>query len=94
MKTGAVITAAGIIEWEFKPMLSIASISVAQRIIATLQQCDIAHSVVTGHNAENRKAPCKKGVIFLRQVQTTEMFDSACIGLCYIRRKCDRILFL
>lgn len=99
MKTGAVIAAAGMSSrmGKFKPMLNIGSISVAQRIIATLQQCDISRIVVvTGYNAEElERHLAKSGVIFLRNenYKTTEMFDSVCIGLSYLRKKCDRILF-
>ena len=99
MKTGAVITAAGMSSrmGEFKPMLNIGSISVAQRIIATLQQCGISRIVVvTGYNAEElERHLAKSGVIFLRNenYKTTEMFASVCNGLSYLRKKCDRILF-
>lgn len=99
MKIGAVITAAGMSSrmGKFKPMLSIGSISVAERVIATLQQSGISQIVVvTGYNADVlERHLAKSGVIFLRNenYETTEMFDSACIGLSYLRRKCSRILF-
>ncbi len=99
MKVGAVITAAGMSSrmGDFKPMLSIGSISVAQRIIATLQQSGITQIVVvTGYNADElERHLARSGVIFLRNenYENTEMFDSACIGLSYLRDKCDRILF-
>ncbi len=99
LKVGAVITAAGMSSrmGEFKPMLSIGSISVAQRVIATLQQSGVSQIVVvTGYNAEVlERHLAKSGVIFLRNenYKDTEMFDSACIGLRYLRKKCSRILF-
>ncbi|MDI9471755.1 MAG: NTP transferase domain-containing protein [Tissierellia bacterium] len=99
MKIGAVITAAGMSSrmGTFKPMLSIGSISVAQRIIATLQQSGVSQIVVvTGYNADVlERHLAKSGVIFLRNenYENTEMFDSACIGLRYLRKKCSRILF-
>ncbi len=99
MKLGAVITAAGMSSrmGKFKPMLSIGSISVAQRIIATLQQSGVSKIVVvTGYNAELlERHLANSGVIFLRNenYENTEMFDSACIGLRYLRKKCSRILF-
>lgn len=99
MKLGAVITAAGMSSrmGKFKPMLSIGSISVAERVIATLQQSGISRIVViTGYNADElERHLAKTGVVFLRneKYRTTEMFDSACIGLRYLRGKCDRILF-
>lgn len=99
MKLGAVITAAGMSSrmGKFKPMLSLGSISVAQRIIATLQQAGVSQIVVvTGYNADElERHLAKNGVIFLRNenYKNTEMFDSACIGLSYLREKCERILF-
>ncbi|MGI6578741.1 MAG: NTP transferase domain-containing protein [Saccharofermentanales bacterium] len=99
MKVGAVITAAGMSSrmGKFKPMLSIGSISVAQRIIATLQQSGVSPIVVvTGYNADElERHLAKSGVIFLRNenYKNTEMFDSACIGLSYLRKKCNRVLF-
>ena len=99
MQTGAVIAAAGMISQtgEFKPMLNIGSISVAQRIIATLQQAGVAKIVVvTGYNADTlERHLANNGVIFLRNenYEHTEMFDSAKIGLDYLKDKCDRILF-
>lgn len=99
MKVGAVITAAGMSSrmGDFKPMLSIGSISVAQRVIATLQQAGVFQIVVvTGYNADVlEKHLAKSGVIFLRNedYKNTEMFDSACIGLNYLKNKCNRVLF-
>ena len=54
MQIGALIVAAGMSTrmGEFKPMLSIGSISVAQRVIATLSQSGVSKIVmVTGYNA-------------------------------------------
>ncbi len=99
MDTGAVITAAGMSSrmGDFKPMLSIGSISVAQRIIETFKQAGISRIVVvTGYNAEAlERHLSKSGVIFLRNENygTTHMFDSALIGLEYLRDKCSRVLF-
>ncbi|WMJ84005.1 NTP transferase domain-containing protein [Oscillospiraceae bacterium LTW-04] len=99
MKTGAVIVAAGMSSrmGDFKPMLNIGSISIAQRIIATLHQAGVTKIVVvTGYNAEAlERHLAKYGVIFLRNenYQTTQMFDSAKIGLGYMRSKCKSVLF-
>ncbi len=66
MTTAALIVAAGMSSrmGDFKPMLNIGSISIAQRV-------------------------------FLRNeaYETTQMFESACIGLRYLKDKCDRVLF-
>ena len=54
MQIGALIVAAGMSKrmGEFKPMLSIGSISVAQRVVATLSQAGVSKIVmVTGYNA-------------------------------------------
>lgn len=98
MQTAALILAAGMSSrmGEFKPMLSIGSISVAQRVIATLQQAGVKKIVmVTGFNAEVlERHLAGSGVIFLRNenYETTQMFDSAKIGLAYLEKKCDRVL--
>ena len=54
MQTGAVITAAGMSSrmGDFKPMLNIGSISIAQRVVATLRQAGVGKIVmVTGYQA-------------------------------------------
>lgn len=99
METGAVVVAAGMSSrmGEFKPMLNIGSISVAQRVISTLQQAGVRRIViVTGYQAEHLERHLSNmGVVFLRNenYETTEMFDSAKIGLAYLKDKCDKILF-
>lgn len=99
METGAVIVAAGMSSrmGDFKPMLSIGSISVAQRVVATLKQAGAARVVVvTGYNAEElERHLASSGVVFLRNenYRTTHMFDSALIGLRYLRDKCRQVLF-
>ncbi len=99
MQTAALIVAAGMSSrmGDFKPMLSIGSISVAQRVVATLHQAGVNKIVmVTGFNAETlERHLAGNGIIFLRneQYQTTQMFDSVKIGLSYLRDKCSRVLF-
>lgn len=99
MKTGAVIVAAGMSSrmGDFKPMLNIGSISIAQRVIATLQQGGVKYIVViTGYQAAMlERHLANQGVVFLRneKYETTQMFDSAKIGFDYLKDKCDRILF-
>lgn len=99
METGAVVVAAGMSSrmGDFKPMLSIGSISVAQRVVATLKQAGAARVVVvTGYNAEElERHLASSGVVFLRNenYRTTHMFDSALIGLRYVRDKCRQVLF-
>lgn len=99
MQIGALIVAAGMSTrmGEFKPMLSIGSISVAQRVIATLSQAEVSKIVmVTGYNATILERHLSgNGIIFLRneQYETTQMFDSVKIGLSYLQDKCDKVLF-
>ena len=99
MQIGAVIVAAGLSSrmGDFKPMMNIGSISIAQRVVATLRQAGIGKIVmITGHNAVAlERHLANLGIIFLRNehFETTEMFDSAKIGLDYIQDKCDRVLF-
>ena len=99
MQIGALIVAAGMSKrmGEFKPMLSIGSISVAQRVVATLSQAGVNKIVmVTGYNATMLERHLSgNGIIFLRNedYETTQMFDSVKIGLSYLLDKCDKVLF-
>ena len=99
MQIGALIVAAGMSKrmGEFKPMLSIGSISVAQRVVATLSQAGVSKIVmVTGYNATMLERHLSgNGIIFLRNenYETTQMFDSVKIGLRYLQDKCDKVLF-
>ena len=99
MQIGALIVAAGMSSrmGEFKPMLSIGSISVAQRVVATLSQSGVGKIVmVTGYNATVLERHLSgNGIIFLRNedYEHTQMFDSVKIGLRYLQDKCDRVLF-
>ncbi len=99
MTTAALIVAAGMSSrmGDFKPMLNIGSISIAQRVVATFQQAGVEKIVmVTGYNATLlERHLAGNGVVFLRNeaYETTQMFDSVCIGLRYLRDKCGRVLF-
>ena len=99
MQIGALIVAAGMSSrmGQFKPMLSIGSISVAQRVVATLSQAGVSKIVmVTGFNATIlERHLAGNGIIFLRNedYESTQMFDSVKIGLRYLQDKCDKVLF-
>ncbi len=99
MQIGALIVAAGMSSrmGDFKPMLSIGSISVAQRVVATLSQAGVGKIVmVTGYNATQlERHLAGNGIIFLRNenYRNTQMFDSVKIGLSYLLDKCDKVLF-
>lgn len=99
MQIGAVIVAAGMSSrmGDFKPMLNIGSISIAQRIVATLKQAGVTKTVmVTGYKAASLEHHlANNGIVFLRNedYENTQMFDSAKIGLSYLKDKCDKIIF-
>lgn len=99
MTTGALIVAAGMSSrmGDFKPMMNIGSISIAQRVVATFQQAGVEKIVmVTGYNAVMlERHLAGNGIVFLRNenYETTQMFESAKIGLAYLKEKCDRVLF-
>ena len=97
--TGAVIVAAGLSSrmGDFKPMLTMGSISVSKRIIATLRHAGVERIVVvTGYRADDLEHHlARSGVLFFRNenYRTTDMLQSACIGLRYLKVSCERILF-
>ena len=93
MEVGALIVAAGMSSrmGEFKPMLNIGTISIAQRIVATFNRSGVNKVVmVTGYNAVTlERHLAGNGIIFLRNenYETTQMFDSVKIGLRYLQNK-------
>ena len=78
MEIGAVIVAAGMSSrmGDFKAMLSIGEISVAQRVVATLRQAGAERVVVvTGYNADElERHLARSGAVFVRNenYRTTE----------------------
>ena len=99
MSSAALIVAAGMSSRmvDFKPMLNIGSISIAQRVVATFQQAGVDKIVmITGYNAALlERHLAGNGIVFLRNenYEHTQMFESARIGLAYLRDKCDCVLF-
>ena len=99
MTNAALIVAAGMSSrmGDFKPLLNVGSISIAQRVVANFQQAGIEKIVmVTGYNATLLERHLSgSGIVFLRNeaYRTTQMFDSVKIGLQYLKDKCDRVLF-
>ena len=99
MQLGAVIVAAGMSSrmGAFKPMLQVGSVSVAQRIIAKFRQVGVKTIVmVTGYHADDLEAHLSgNDIVFLRNenYETTQMFDSAKIGLEYIKNHCEKVFF-
>ena len=99
MQTGALIVAAGMSSrmGDFKPMLAIGSISIAQRIVANFRQAGTDKIVmVTGFNATAlERHLAGNGIVFLRneEYEHTQMFDSVRIGLDYLKDKVDVVFF-
>ena len=99
MKKGAVIVASGLSRrtGEFIPMQKLGSISTVRRVVSTLQQAGAEPVVVvTGNQASLLERELSKtGVVFLhnKEYKTSQMFDSAKLGLEYIKDKCDIVFF-
>ena len=93
MQTGAFDCCAGKSSrmGDFKPMLQLGSISIAQRVINNFRQAGISKVVVvTGYKADVlERHLASNNVIFLRNEDyaTTHMFDSVRIGLEYLKDK-------
>ena len=98
-ETAALIAAAGRSSrmGDFKPMLTLGEMSIARRVVATFQQAGVTRIVmITGYQAEKLERHLSGlGLVFLRNERyaETQMFDSVCMGLRYLRDKCDRVLF-
>ncbi len=99
MKTAALIVAAGMSTRmaQFKQLMKIGSLTMAERVIVNFQQAGITEIVmVTGYRSDQlEKALQNFGVTFLKnaQYETTQMFDSAKIGLEYLKERCDNLFF-
>ncbi len=99
MKTGALIVAAGKSSrmGDFKPMMQIGTISIAQRVIHNFRQAGINKIVmVTGYHSDILEHHlASNNIVFLKNEQyaTTQMFDSVRIGLEYLQDKVDTVLF-
>ena len=100
MRTGAVVLAAGHKSSQnmFQPMLKVGDTTAIKRILITLKQAEADPIVViTGQDGDAvEKHISKMRVICLRNenYETTQMFDSICIGLNYMEDLCDRVLIL
>ena len=99
MKIGAVIVAAGISDRmrDLKQLIKTREISAEERIVLNFQRIGIKEIVmVTGYQGKVlEKSLQHYGITFLRNeaYETTEMLDSAKIGLKYLQKRCDKILF-
>ena len=99
MTTGAVIVAAGMATrmHEFKQLMRIAGRPMAERVILNFREAGVAPIiVVTGYRAAELEAALQyPDILFVRNeaYETTQMFDSAKIGLAAIKDRCDRTFF-
>lgn len=98
LKTGAVIVAAGISEsCDLREQLKNGDISMAERVVLNFKRVGIKEIVmVTGFQAKKlEKSLQHSGVTFLRNdnFETTQMLDSAKMGLAFLKERCDRVLF-
>lgn len=96
---GAVVVAAGMSSrmGRFKPMLSLGELSISRRLITSLKQAGVDRIVVIcGYKADDlERHLADMGLVFLRNenYESTDMFESAKIGLRYLRGKCGGLLF-
>lgn len=99
MKIGAVIVAAGMSTRmkDFKQLMKIGDLSMAERVVLNFQRAGVKEIVmITGYQGKLvEKSLQHYGITFLRNedYDTTQMFDSAKLGLNYLKDHCDRILF-
>lgn len=98
-RTGAVIVAAGMSKRmnDFKQLMKVGELTMAERVVTTISRAGIKDIVVvTGYRAEEVEAELERfGVAFVRNenYETTQMFESAKLGLEYLKDTCDRVLF-
>lgn len=94
-RVGGIIAAAS--QKDAMPMLQIGSIPVIQRLVITFHQAGIFPIVViTGVDEEKVKYQLSDfGVIFVpnEQPANPQLFESAKIGMEYLKGKCDRVVF-
>lgn len=93
MELGAVLIATG---KQANPMHNSGDITVAQRMIATLQKAGVSLiAVVTGpDDRKMEKQLAQYGVFFLQNPQPEQENISICMGLQYLSPKCERIYLL
>lgn len=94
-RVGGIIAAAS--QKDAMPMLQVGSIPIIQRLVITFHQAGVFPIVViTGVDEDKVKYQLSDyGVIFVPNEQPAcpELFDSAKIGMEYLKGKCDRVVF-
>lgn len=97
-RTGAVILAAGKSEYieELKPLMKLGKTTMIQKEIDTLRQAGVTPIVVvTGYQAEElERHIAHRGAVCVRnkKYETSQMFDSICLGLKRIGKKTEQVL--
>lgn len=97
MEVGAVITAAGMSSRmkDFKPLMYIGNIRILERVILNFRHAGIENiAVVTGYRSDDiEKYSRHMGVTYIKNTayQSSKMFDSAMMGLEFLKGRCDRI---
>lgn len=99
MRIGAVIVAAGMSTRmkQLKQLMRIGDMSLVERVVVSFQRAGVKDIIaVTGYRADEIEKELRRmGITFLRNpdYETTEMFDSAKLGLSYLEGRCDKVLF-
>lgn len=97
-RTGAIILAAGKSDEmnELKPMMKLGKTTMIQRAIDVLRQAGVTPIiVVTGYQADAlERHIAHRGAVCVRnkKYETSQMFDSICLGLRKIGKKTDQVL--
>ncbi|MCR5764152.1 MAG: nucleotidyltransferase family protein [Treponema sp.] len=99
MKFGAVIVAAGMSTRmkQFKQLMNVGSMTMAERVINNFLEAGITDIVmVTGYKSDELETRLKNyKVTFIRNdlYETTQMFDSAKLGLDFLKNCSDKVFF-
>lgn len=99
MRIGAVIVAAGWFEKDTDAacFMEMGELAMAERVVLNFQRAGVKEIVmVTGFQGKELEKRLKHyRITFLRNeaYEQTQMFDSAKLGLTYMKDRCDRLLF-
>lgn len=99
MRVGAVIVAAGMSTRmdDFKQLMKIGNLTMVERVVINFLRTGVKDIVmVTGYRADEVEKSLRHfGITFLRNedYETTQMFDSAKMGLNYLKDRCEKVLF-
>ena len=100
MRMGAVIVGAGMSKRmkDFKPFLPFADTTIARHVVSLVKETGADPILlVTGYRGEEMREHLScMGIRFLynERYETTQMFDSVCLGIEAIYKECDKILLM